>query len=76
MNDLFKTKQEQLLDYMRQKHYFATHDIIKWASQNFYNRADRTKRNFLEQGIIRKLPEQEKIFRGFNSKDAWYEVVK
>ena len=73
--DLFKTKKELLLEWMKKQHYFSSHEVIRNGLDNFYIRSDRTKRDFLEQGIIRKLPEKEKHFRGFRGKDAWYEYV-
>ena len=75
MKDLFKSKTEQLKDFMRNKEYFASHDIFKWGSDNFYNSADRAKRHFQEQGLIKKLDDNEKIFRGFRCKDDVYRWV-
>ena len=73
--DLFITKEEALKNFLKQKRYFATHEVIKWGSDNFYNRADRTKRDFQEAGIIKKLDDKEKIFRGFRCKDNVYQFI-
>ena len=70
------TKQSQLLRWVKGKGIFATHEIISFGNQVlFYNRADRTKRDFLEQGLIRKLSQEEKQRRGFTCKDGVYEFV-
>jgi hypothetical protein len=68
------SKQIELLRWMRNKKLFATHDVIKWGLENYYNRANRTKREFLDQGLITQLPEWKKEVRGFNCKDAVYEA--
>ena len=72
MTDLFMNKQEQLKCWMRDKNVFATHDVIRWGSENFYNRADRTKRDFTRKGIIRHLSELEKHAFGYKCKDDVY----
>lgn len=74
MVDLFKTKEQQLLDWMKQKGFFASHEVVKWGLDNYYLRADRTKRDLMERGIIKKLSPQEKAFRGFKCKDSVYQI--
>lgn len=69
-----KTGAERLLEWMQVKRFFATHDVIRWGTENYYNRADRTKRNFVEQGLIRRLSQDEVIARGLNEKESYYEV--
>lgn len=77
MNDLFdkRTKEQQLKDWMKQREFFATSDVIKFGSTIFYNRAIQTKGDFKAQGIIKELDEDEKLFRGFKSKESWYSWV-
>ena len=75
MTDLFLSKRQQLLDWMKAKHTFSTHEVIAWGCQNYSNRSDRTKRDFLKQGLIRKLSDSEKGFRGFKCKDAVYDTL-
>jgi hypothetical protein len=71
--DLFITKEDQLAEWMRQKGFFSTHDCLEFARQNYYNRAPNTKSDFLKRGLIRKLSDDERVLRGFMSKDCWYE---
>ena len=73
--DMFLTKEEQLINWMRQKKYFASHEVIQFGLSIFYIRSDRTKRNFLEKGLIKKLTEGEKAFIGYKCKDACYQYV-
>jgi len=72
MNDLFRTKEEALLKFCKNKGYFSKADIMDYGLKNYYLRADRTVRNLVQQGRIRKLPKQECIFRGMNGKMGWY----
>lgn len=66
------SKERELYLWMRSKGIFASHDVIRWGVEHFYLRADRTKRDFLKDGVIRKLTDQEKAFNGFTCKDAVY----
>ena len=70
-----KSKEEQLKDWMKQKGFFATHEVIEFGSKIFYNRAAQTKGDFNTQGIIKELDKNEKLFRGFKSKESWYSWV-
>jgi len=72
MTDLFKSKKEQLLDFIRAKHYVRTSDVIKWGSLNYCNRAERYARTLAEEGKIIRLTQQEKVFRfGKTREDIW-----
>lgn len=73
-NELFenKTKKEQLLDYIAQKHWVKTHEIIKWGLENYHVRAERTARELAQGNKIYRMPSQEKILRFGNIKeDIW-----
>ena len=76
--DLFvkKTKKEQLLDFIRARHFITSHKIVAWGLNNYHIRADRDKRDLVAAGHIRRLPDQEKYFRGYKGKDAVYEYMK
>ena len=67
------TKKDLLKNWMRQIHVFATHDVIAWGLQNFYNRAIQTKGDLIREGFIQRLEGTEKRVRGFNCKDEVYE---
>lgn len=74
--DLFQNKSEQLANWMKQEKIFSTHAVILKGMQMYYCRSDRTKRDFLKKGLIRKLTEWEKRQRGWNNKDGVYEWVR
>ena len=74
--DLFLTKKEQLIAFLKSKGFFSTHEVIEWGTRNYYNRAAQTKGDMRIAGIIRKLSEDEKAFRGFRCKDDCYEYIK
>ena len=68
-------KKQQLIKWMEEYKTFATHDVIKWGVLNYYLRADRTKRDLLELGKIRKLSENERKSFGYHAKDALYRWI-
>ena len=72
MTDLFKSKKEQLLDFIRAKNYVRTSDVIKWGSLNYCNGAERHARTLAKEGKIIRLTQQEKVFRfGKTREDIW-----
>ena len=77
MNDLFITKQDALLGWMKQNVYFSSVQLTQYGLDNYYLRAPRTARALAEQGIIRRIPDDEAMFRGLNKRGkkhiAWYE---
>ena len=68
------SKKVELLEWMKEQRIFKTHQVIEFGYRNFSNRADRDKRVFAEQGLIRKLSNWEKRQRGIESKEAVYET--
>ena len=68
------TKADELLKWVQRKKTISTHEFIKWGVDNYYNRAERTKRDFVEQGLIRQLSPFEKDCRNITCKDAVYVV--
>lgn len=78
MIDLFlapKTKKDLLLNFIKEKHYVRTSEVIRFGSANFDNRADRNARLLAQEGKIKRLSKQEKIFRFGNTKEGIYEYV-
>ncbi len=67
-------KQRALLRWMWEKKVFSTHEVLEWGIEHFYNRADRTKRDFVERGYIRPLGKFEKVMQGSLSREGMYEV--
>jgi hypothetical protein len=73
--DLFLSKEKQLLRWCRQKGVFSKAEIIAYGTKNYYLRADRTIRDFVRQGIVRKLGKDECIQRNLKGNMAWYEFI-
>ena len=77
MTDLFRTHQDMLLSWMRQKGYFSSADVTEYGLRNYYLRAPRTARALARKGIIRRIPDAETAFRGLNKSGrkriVWYE---
>jgi hypothetical protein len=73
MTEVKHSKRDMLKNWMRQTRVFATHDVIAWGLQNFYNRAIQTKGDLVREGFLRHLDDTEKKLRGFNCKDEVYE---
>lgn len=76
MNDLFKSKKEQLLDYIKSIHYARTSQIIAWGVRNYCNGASRNARLLAEEGRIKRVSEEEKLFRFPETKEDYYEFVR
>ena len=73
--DKFLSKEEQLLRWCRQRGIFSKAEAIAYGTQNYYLRAERTIRDFVLQGIMRKVDKDECIRRNLKGNMAWYEVV-
>ncbi len=73
--DKFLSKEEQLLRWCRQRGIFSKAEAIAYGTQNYYLRAERTIRDFVLQGIVRKIGKDECVRRNLKGNMAWYEVV-
>ena len=73
--DMFMTKKDELKCYLRDRRFFATHDVIEWGTKNFYTRANRTKQDFRVEGLIRTLTDDEKAALGYKCKDDVYKWI-
>ena len=69
-------KRKELLNWCRQKKIFSKADVIAYESKNYYLRADRTIRDFVQEGILRKLTKDECIKLNLKGNMAWYDFVK
>ena len=73
ITDLFpktgKSKKQQLLEWMKEKHWVKTSDVVAWGLQNRHIRAERDARDFAEQGLLKRMDKDEKILRFGNIKD-------
>ena len=75
-NDLFKTKKELLLEFIKQRHYVRTSEVIRFGSDHFDNRADRNARQLATEGRIKRISDEEKLFRFQATKEDIWEFVK
>jgi len=66
------TKAEQLKNWMKKKKIFSTSDVIKKGLEIYSVRADRTKRDFMELGLIRALTPKELKRRKLEGKREKY----
>lgn len=66
------SKKDDLKNWMRETKVFATHDVIAFGSQNYDNRADRSKRDFMRAGLIRRLSDAEVKAMGIDTVEGWY----
>lgn len=73
--DLFLSKEKQLLRWCKQKKVFSKAEVIAYGTKNYYLRADRTIRDFVQRDIVRKLDKNECIQRNLKGNMAWYEFV-
>jgi len=69
------SKKKALLAWCRQKGIFSKADVIAYGTKNYYLRGDRTVRDFVQQGKMRKLDKNECILRNLKGNMAWYEFV-
>jgi len=74
--DLFLSKEKQLLRWCRQKKIFSKAEVIAYGTSVYYLRADRTIRDFVQQGRVRRLSAKEQTVKGLKGNMAWYEFVK
>ena len=79
--DLFvkKSMKDRVTDYCRQKGFITSVDLEDFKEElkylPGYLRIHRTARELAQEGILRRLDTQEKIFRGFDKQYAVYEWV-
>lgn len=77
---LTETKEESLLSWCKLKKVFNYVDVQNWNKEpNFYLRAERTIRDFVKEGFLRRIPDEEAVLRGLRKEGraalAWFEVV-
>lgn len=78
MNDLFPStinKSKQLLVWCQQRRIFSKADLMRYGLDNFYLRADRSIRDFVRQGLVRRLNDRDKELRKLTGNMAFYEFI-
>ena len=73
------SKEFKLLQWCLGKKLFNYVDIRNYSLENFYLRADRTIRDFVTEGKIRRIPKEEAVLRGLlkvgRAPLAWFETI-
>lgn len=73
------TKENELLNWCKEKRLFSYVDVLNWKPGNYYLRADRTIRDFVKEGLLRRIPDAEAVLRGLRRSGraalAWFEIV-
>jgi hypothetical protein len=76
--DLFlepKTKKQQILDFIKQKKWVRTSEVIAFGLSIYTDRGDRYARDLASEGKIRRMPKDLKNFRFNNTKESIWEFV-
>ena len=79
MNDLFlkpKSKKEQVYDFIRERKWARTSDVIRFASSIFSNRGDRDARQLCEEKRIFRMRENLKRLRFSDTKEDIYTIYE
>lgn len=74
------SKEDELLSWCKSKKLFNYVDVQNWNKEpHYYLRAERTIRDFVSEGLLRRIPCEEAVLRGLvrkgNAPLAWFEVV-
>ena len=76
VTDMFKSKKEQIVDFIKQRHYARTSDVIKFGLSIYTNRGDRYARDLAEEGRIKRLDEWNKKMLFKDTREEIWEWVK
>lgn len=73
------TKESELLAWCREKKLFSYVDVLNWKPSHYYLRADRQIRDFVKEGLLRRIPDSETVLRGLRkvgrASIAWFESI-
>ena len=63
VKDLLLSDKDRLKEWLRGRPYVKTSDVIRFGSENFSNRANRNKQELVQDGVLRRLPDDECILK-------------
>lgn len=66
-------KRHMLLRWCRDMGVVSKAQVLQWGLQNYYVSADRVVRKLVEDKLLRRLPKEEAVLRGYKAKMAYYE---
>jgi len=76
-SDMFKSKKQLLYEWIKQRTYAKTSDIIyEWGKNNFTTRADRYARDLAQEGKIKRMDKAKKIRMFGNCREEIWEVIR
>ena len=67
-------KIDLLLHFCKWKRVFSKADVIEWGRVNYYLSAERRVREFVDEGLFRKIDQAECVMRGLTGNMAYYEI--
>ena len=76
MDDLFRSKREQLLEYIKSRTYAKSSDVARWGVQNYCNDSLRLARKLAEDKHIERLSKQDKLRLFGNGREEIWRFVK
>ena len=77
--DLFKTKytqKQQVTDFIRDRVWVKTSDVIRFGVSIYCNSAERIARALAEEGIIKRMPDDLRELRFGKIKEEVWEWVE
>lgn len=73
--DLLVSDKNLLLQFIKNKKWARTSEVISWGVKNYSNRADRNARVLAEEGKIRRMTKEEKEYHFCDiGEDVWVYV--
>ena len=70
--DLFLSKKDQIAEFIRQKTWARTSDVMKFGLSIYTTRGDRYARELAEEGRIKRMSDDMKDLRfGPTREDIW-----
>lgn len=70
------SKRKKLLKWCKQKKIFSKAEVTLYSTKNYYLRAERTIRDFVQQSLVRRMDKDECKKRNLKGRMAWYEFLK
>ena len=75
IQDLLFNDKDRLKNWLSQRQYVRTSEIIRWGCENYSNRANRNKQEFVQMGLLKRLSHEEKDRLFGLLKEDVYEVM-
>ena len=74
---LFKlSKKEELFNFIRDRRYVPTHQVLQWGCDNFCNEAVRRAQELVQEGKLKRMSKDDKLLRFGKIREAVFEFVE